>query len=319
MGETGAGTDASNGEAEADASPDGPEEEHSPDASAETSADAAADAATDATDGGEVAVPVVCATSTPFGTPVPFPGAAVATYHSSCSRLSADERWLVISLDQGDQADIFTATRDSRADPFRSLTLLAALNGPSNDGCVTMTADRLTAYYQSARSGQFALWMSTRPSEADPFSTPVPLDALNNNSEGGPYLAAGDRALYFYSYRDGDANLYRVDRSGAGFGPITPVSVNTTQYSEISPVVSDDELTIYFARDGNPANSGRWEIFMATRASVNDSFGVPAAVEELNMEGADQAPSWLSPDRCRLYFHRAPDYNWNTFVAERTP
>jgi hypothetical protein len=44
------------------------------------------------------------------------------------------------------------------------------------------------------------------------------------------------------------------------------------------------------------------DIWIARRASVNDPFGAPANVSELNTANNDQ-PGWLSPDGCRLYLY----------------
>src|SRR5262249_6605079 len=154
--------------------------------------------------------------------------------------------------------DLFTASRTSRSQPFESLTPLASLNSPGTDACLVLTADRLTAYFESDRSANvYGLWTSTRASTADSFPQPTFIDALNNYGEGGAYLTAGDRVLYFHSWRGAlprIPRLYRVERlAGGGFGPLTNVSADTGS-DELSPVVTPDELTIYFARYGSSAN-----------------------------------------------------------------
>jgi hypothetical protein len=48
---------------------------------------------------------------------------------------------------------------------------------------------------------------------------------------------------------------------------------------------------------------GAMDNWMARRASATASFDPPTNVQELNTANIEW-PSWLSPDRCRLYFSR---------------
>jgi hypothetical protein len=79
------------------------------------------------------------------------------------------------------------------------------------------------------------------------------------------------------------------------------------------PTLSSDELVIYFAR----RNPTTYDTFRATRTDAGAMFGSVVAVTELNMANVDDAPTWLSPDGCRLYLESSRSGNFDIYVAER--
>jgi hypothetical protein len=289
-----------------------------PDASDGSMGETPADGADDA--GGSDGRAVACSASQPFGAPMGVPGFETLGGPASCARLSPDE--LRVSVAIGiTRTDLYTATRASRGASFGTLFPLDDLDSGNSDSCVTLTADGTTAYFESDRSSGFGLWTSTRASTADSFPEPTALSKLNVYGEGGPYLANDDRTLYFHSWRGaGDANLYSVERTATGFGSITPININTDYYDELAPVVTQDQLTLYFARStGHQPTPGQLDIFMATRASADAPFDPPVRLDALSTS-VDEGPSWISPDNCRLYFHRiGVGGGWSAYFAERSP
>ena len=57
---------------------------------------------------------------------------------------------------------------------------------------------------------------------------------------------------------------------------------------------------MYFASTRTSGRGGE-DIWVARRTSMNDRFGDPATVGELDTSN-DEVPSFLSADGCRLYF-----------------
>jgi hypothetical protein len=135
-------------------------------------------------------------------------------------------------------------------------------------------------------------------------------------------LKANGRRIYFHSDLSGKSqDIYFVERPTLGqpFGaPLTVGGVSGPAFNEMSPVLSADELTIYFARtaaySANPA-----KIFVATRAAIGDSFGTATAVPELDSGTTDNFPTYLTEDGCVLYMARAPAVGTgpDLFVAKR--
>jgi hypothetical protein len=82
------------------------------------------------------------------------------------------------------------------------------------------------------------------------------------------------------------------------------------------PIVTSDELTLYLAT--STPNDPVLHIETATRATVDEPFGALTPVHELDStEG--ESPTWISPDRCRLYITRKVGGQWDLYVASRSP
>jgi hypothetical protein len=162
-------------------------------------------------------------------------------------------------------------------------------------------------YFESHRSGRYAIYSAERADLSSPFSNIQILENVNSPGpgpgDGCPYLPASGRALYFCSYRTG-SDLYRSARQGTGFAPpVAIIEANSLQY-ESMPVVSPDELVLYFSSTRvAPGTLGKNDIWMAVRASVDEPFGEPINILELSSE-YDELPNWVSYDGCRLYFQR---------------
>ena len=139
--------------------------------------------------------------------------------------------------------------------------------------------------------------------------------------DGQPYILPDGSALYFVSFRPGagDADIYRSSFQAGQFGPPVIVSTINTPLPEYTPTPTADELAIYFAsnRADAPAK-GSFDIWMAKRASRSANFDPPVNIQELNTANLEE-PSWISPDKCRLYFTRYGATGYKIFVASRSP
>src|SRR5262249_36000015 len=115
--------------------------------------------------------------------------------------------------------------------------------------------------------------------------------------------------------RLGHHDVFRVERNESGWSnPRQLANVDSDNDDDLLPVLSDDELTIFFTSTRIYDVNG--DIWVATRGSAADDFDPPADVFELNTPGLD-FPGWLSPDGCRLYFTRAEGGGTQMYVASR--
>jgi hypothetical protein len=221
----------------------------------------------------------------------------------------------------GTQLDLYTATRSSRSDPFGSPKPIGGINTLSEESSPSVTADGLTLYMQSTRSNAYALYVATRGSTSMDFSMPRELTELEANGEGDPYVVPDGSAVYFHSLRTGNYDLFRAQSNvggadgGVGFDTPQPLAINTA-VNEAVPVVSPDELTIYYlAFNTSDGNDGIW---MATRSSLNEPFGAAGPLTGLTGKTPAVQPLWISPDACRLYFQDRDDNGgFLIYVAER--
>jgi Tol biopolymer transport system component len=221
--------------------------------------------------------------------------------------LSADELTIHFSRDDGNGAyDIYEATRASKTASFGGAAPVPGVNSAAEDREPRITADGLTMFATSRAtpSGQFRVTFASRASTSVPFGALQPVPVVNGTAnDSDPFISADGRVLYFSSDRGGNYGLYRSTQTGGVFSAPALVvgAMFDTPYMELTPVVSEDELTIYFA--SSRPNLGSVDIYQATRANAQDPFGEPIALTELNGPDA-QLPSWISADNCELYFTR---------------
>lgn len=264
------------------------------------------------------------------------------------ARLTSDETTILFSALEGclldDCYDIFTARRTDRVSPFGAGKIVPAINcTTASEYWPTLSADGKLVFFESSRmlvpdagacgNDRARIWSASRVNTSTDFDTPR-IDALfavgPEIVDSSPYLHPGGRSLYFVSLgRPGtggqDIYVANLDALGLSSEVKEIKAVNSTE-TENFPVISLDERTLYFSRDGDPdggASLAR-DVWVSLRASATADFGAPAPVSGLTGPD-DDIPAWLSDDRCRLYFTSnrdaadagAPLGDYHLWVAER--
>ena len=272
-----------------------------------------------------------CDWSKPFGAPVAVSELNVGGDSAQSARLSVDGLTVYFTrvAADGGLGDIYTATRTSTTQPFGIPVALQGPNGAStHEATPTVTADQLTLYFFSTAAASPDIYVSTRGSTSSAFSAGSAVPAITTwLAENGPYVLSDHSALYFSAARDPDGGVsdagaitVRVFRSPVVNGSVgAPVEIGL-QGVAFSPVVAPNELTIYFSsnRQGSVGNSDIW---VAQRATKNDSFGTPTNVSSLNVANATQQPNFVTADGCTMYFHsnRADPNVIVVYRADRVP
>ncbi len=195
--------------------------------------------------------------------------------------------------------DIFTAHRDDVASPFGAATRLDSVNSPSDDVVPSVTGDGLSMIFESSRTGSFGMFSASRGAPTSPFGNVVQVTTLGAISID-PFVLENGGVLYYRAAVGNKAKIARATLGGGGFANGVLVdSVNSAE-DDTAPVLTPDELTIFFA---STRGGGQDDIWTATRASVNEPFGAPTNVMELNTAGRE-VPSFVSADGCTLFFDR---------------
>ena len=104
--------------------------------------------------------------------------------------------------------DIYQSTRQGDDGAFGPPVLVPELSSPVRDTRTAIRRDGLEIFLSSGRPGGVGgedVWVSTRASTLDPWSTPVNLGAVVNTTafDGGPALSFDGTTLYFHSTRPG--------------------------------------------------------------------------------------------------------------------
>ncbi len=210
------------------------------------------------------------------------------------------------------------ASDDSKADPNApaggAVNLGPNVNSDGHEGSPDISADGMTLYFDAlARPGGpggWDIWMSCAKTPHQDFSPAVPLPAPVNSrfNETGPCISDDGLTFYFASDRpggSGDFDLWMATRATTDDPWGEPVNLGPTvnsRYYDNHPSISADGLTLYFdsRRPGLPGQSGHNDIYMVTRATVDDPWGEPEPLA-VNTEEYDYSPD-IARDSLTLYY-----------------
>ena len=110
--------------------------------------------------------------------------------------------------------DIYASTLQPDG-TFGSPALVEELSSPADDQALAIRRDGLELIIASNRLGTLGgldLWVTTRASTSDPWSTPVHLGPVLNSAavEAGVALSSKGTALYFHSDRPGGFGAFDI-------------------------------------------------------------------------------------------------------------
>ncbi|MBW3554864.1 MAG: hypothetical protein KY466_15230 [Gemmatimonadetes bacterium] len=168
-----------------------------------------------------------------------------------------------------------------------------------------LSRDGSSLYFVAGRgrggAGGQDLWVSHRPSGADPWGTPANIAAVNSaGHENAPTLSRDGHRLYFASRRPGGQggfDLYvsrrRDHRDDLGWGPPMPVAGVNTSADETDLTFFEDEATgttIAYVASDRPGGPGLDDIYTAT-VQPDGTFGPAVLVPELSTPSLDMHPA----------------------------
>jgi WD40 repeat protein len=236
------------------------------------------------------------------------------------------------------QADLYVAPMTQDGEPLGPAQLVVGVNAPdANDAGQSVHAHGTEIYFWSERAGfgDADLWMSTRRTVHDAWSTPVNLGAPPNTefAEERPQLSHDGRTLIFDAIRpdgiggsqdiwmstrtrtgddgdgDDDAGDEDADRDVARYSDWSaPVNLGEPVNSPVvegTPDISKDGLSLYFAAGrGRLPNCGGQDVWVSRRSTVDEPWGAPQNLGcTVNSAAHDNEPT-LSPDGHLLFFTR---------------
>jgi hypothetical protein len=134
----------------------------------------------------------------------------------SNAAVTADQLRMVFARRTGAArgVEVFAASRAAVTAPWSSIATIDVLGSASADGDAILTADELSVYFYSTRTGRGDLYVATRPARDAPFTTPVPIAELNTVDavEQDPWISPDGRHLFFSSDRTGAFAIYESMR-----------------------------------------------------------------------------------------------------------
>ena len=242
------------------------------------------------------------------GTPVPIDGSRSV----EAARFDPTQSIAFLSLcDQGDASkescDLFQSTYSRATNRLSFYAPLGVSADMTYDSYATVTPDARYLVFGSSRSGAIRTYIST--AENGQFKTATELALIANAVYANePYLLGDGQTLYLAGGVGSPVqwDVYRARSGGPpafGGGADLVAGINSAT-DDLAPVVSDDQLEIFFGSDRtNPMPDLRGlDIFTASRDTSTGAFGPPAKLPALSTTNGIDWPVWLSPDRCDLYY-----------------
>jgi Tol biopolymer transport system component len=215
--------------------------------------------------------------------------------------------------------DVWTASRTSVTDTWSTPMNVAELNSSVIDAGPEVSFDGLTITLSSDRSGSMSqdIWISTRPARGSPWATPTRVAELASATvDGGGISNASGTRIVFHSDRSGNHDLFEATRAGTldPWGAAVPLTALNTTSRDLTPHLSPDFRTIYFASD-RPGAGGR-DLYEALRPNVDAPFGAPTPLAGVNSAETDADP-WVSPDGRHIVFARGGTLGDDLYEASR--
>ncbi|MBL7186631.1 MAG: PD40 domain-containing protein [Phycisphaerae bacterium] len=210
--------------------------------------------------------------------------------------------------------DLWVTTRRTTDDQWgEPVNLGPVVNSSAQDGGPSISADGLSLYFHSVRSGVADVWVTTRATTSGAWLEPVNLGPTVNSSASDvcPRISSDGLSLFFESARDGGyggRDLWVTTRAtlADAWGPAVNLGPNVnTSDGEVGLDVSADGLALIFSSN-RPEGSGDYDLWVTTRSTVSDPWGPAANLGQgINTIYGESGPN-ISADGLSLYFC---DYN----------
>jgi Tol biopolymer transport system component len=160
---------------------------------------------------------------------------------------------------------------------------ITELSSPGQDLEPWISSDGMQIYFSRdpASLGHGDIYLASRNSPTGTFGVATPVVNLNSpNDEGRAWLMSDELTLALSTAHDGSLDIHMTTRA-AGDPFATPLNTHLTAVNakgsiRFEPFLTDDLLRLYFSSDSGPG--GKWQLWIAARATTGDDFGAPSLV-----------------------------------------
>ncbi len=272
----------------------------------------------------------VCDPASNFGAPMLLRSISTPSDEGS-ARLSEDERTVFFDAQrnasggapaENDSWDIFTATRSDDGDTFGPV---ARVEGPNTTGSQefspALTSDERKLFFERKSGPNSDIMFVARDKRGGPWgAAQIAPGIATTLYEANPFVRTDDSQVWFVANgHDAGTDIFLARLTPGGYAPDSVPELNTED-QEFTPVISNDGLTIYFSSDRPLSRSLGLNVWVASRRSTSVPFSRAAPVDTVNSD-ADDNPTWISADGCRLYMSSTRDGlgGQDIYLAKRSP
>jgi len=210
--------------------------------------------------------------------------------------------------------DIYVSTRATTDDAWGTPVKLGPpVNSSTLEVYPIISTDGLSLYFTSLRAGGYGvldIWVTTRETIDDDWGEPSNLGPTINTSQDdvAASMSFDGLVLYFYSRnRPGGYGGYDIwvstrQTKDADWGePMNLGPTVNSSYNDSCPYIPADGLSLFFYSN-RPGGFGDYDLYMTTRATIDDDWGIPVNLGPTINSSAFDYTATIMPDGSTLYF-----------------
>jgi hypothetical protein len=188
---------------------------------------------------------------------------------------------------------------------------ITELSSSGQEDAPWISSDGLRIYFSRDLTppGHGDVYFASRSSPTEPFGMAALVTNVSTaGQEGRAWLTSDELTVAVSTTYDGPLDIDMITRpAGQPFGTPTNTHlamVNARGSMRIDPFLTDDLLRLYFAADTGPG--ARWQMWIATRATVGDDFGAVSLVPGVNDSSLNEIAPTLYQNEQLLLFSSFP-------------
>jgi len=264
------------------------------------------------TGGLDIFVATRTSASEPFGTPID-----ISANYEGGPCISPDGLELFFDSDRPGgygYEDLWVATRETTdANWSAPINLGSTVNSLYGELGPRISPDGLSLFFSSHRpggSGDYDIWMTTRATTQDSWTTPVNLGSVVNSQDYDhcATISPDGLELFFASSREADYGLTdiwvstRATREDDWGEPINLGPTINTSGNNGTSTISSDELELYFTSANRPGGHGSNDIWVSTRETKHSKWGPAINLGPPVNTAHEEFFPMLSADGLSLFF-----------------
>jgi hypothetical protein len=244
-----------------------------------------------------------------FGTPQPIT-ILDSTLNDADPTLTADQLEMYFSSNRPGglgQTDIYRSVRANITAPWGGPDPVSELSSTGYDDSPEVSGDGLTLWMTTTRDVQInRVYVATRPDRISAWATPTYVAELSSILLDTNLAISGDGLVAMIEHETAantnDYDLYEHRRATVTdpWGPERRVAEISSPSNENGPCLDEHGLVVYITSD-RPGTQGPFDIYVASRPSLDDPFSAPVRVDELDTAYDDGNP-FLSRDGRTIYW-----------------
>jgi hypothetical protein len=213
-----------------------------------------------------------------------------------------------------DAAPVLPDASNGGVPSFGTPHVIASLSDDTtHDDDPSLTSDLTEIYFDSKRDGgkgKEDIWSAKRASATAAWDPPVVVEELNSEErETGIALSADGLTIWFSSERpesQGGLDVFTATRKNrsSSWSAVTRVEELSTPDDDLVSAVSDSGTVCMLSR--RPKGTDEYDIFAATRGTVDGAWEAPQPLSELNTD-SNESDAFLVGEGRELLFTRSKD------------